>query len=141
MKRKPLLSLVMTIAVIAVPPGLSLGGEKVESLRGAEPIAEQSLQVEDKSQKVEEESLPRTFVHQPPLIPHSIDDLSISLDANDCLDCHGEEDADAPRPHASHYSDRAGKELGEISKRWHFCTQCHVRQAAVKPLIINTFKP
>ena len=36
--------------------------------------------------------------------------------------------------------DRDGTMLGEVSTRRYFCTQCHVTQDEVKPLVENRFQ-
>lgn len=82
----------------------------------------------------------RTFEHQPPLIPHAVDEYKISAAKNDCLECHGEEDSGAPEPHASHYEDRDDHKSDKIAAQWYFCNQCHVGQVDAKPLIENTFQ-
>ena len=79
-------------------------------------------------------------MHQPPLIPHDMEDYGISTSQNDCLDCHGEKDSDAPMPYKSHYTDRDGKTTESVSSLWYFCTQCHVGQVEAKPLVENTFQ-
>ena len=40
----------------------------------------------------------------------------------------------------THYKDRDGKVLAEVSPRRYFCSQCHVIQVEVKPLVDNTFE-
>ena len=40
----------------------------------------------------------------------------------------------------THYMDRGGNVLADISPRRYFCNQCHVAQMGVKPLIANTFR-
>ena len=40
----------------------------------------------------------------------------------------------------SHYMDRDGNFLAEISPRRYFCEQCHVAQVDVKPLVENRFE-
>lgn len=84
----------------------------------------------------------RTFVHQPPLIPHDITGFEIEAlnNDNDCLNCHGVPDSGAPKPYTSHYVDRDGKVTAGISSRWFFCTQCHVGQVDAKPFVDNTFQ-
>ena len=39
----------------------------------------------------------------------------------------------------THYVDRDGHQLADVSPRRFFCTQCHVPQADAKPLVTNTF--
>jgi nitrate reductase (cytochrome), electron transfer subunit len=81
----------------------------------------------------------RTFVHQPPVIPHSIQGFTLSVTQNDCLGCHGVPDSGMPKPHPSHYLDQEGQITESISQRWYFCTQCHVGQVDAEPLVENIF--
>lgn len=84
--------------------------------------------------------IPRTFEHQPPLIPHSVDEYEISAARNDCLECHGVKNSGAPEPDDSHYEDRDDHKGDKIAAQWYFCNQCHVGQVDAKPLIENTFQ-
>ncbi|MBL8436728.1 MAG: nitrate reductase cytochrome c-type subunit, partial [Zoogloeaceae bacterium] len=40
----------------------------------------------------------------------------------------------------THFKNREGQELSNISPRRYFCTQCHVPQTDAKPLVGNSFK-
>jgi len=85
----------------------------------------------------------RAFAMQPPTIPHKIDGYQLDRNANRCLSCHSrtriEETRAIPIP-ATHYMDRDGTMLGEVSTRRYFCTQCHVTQDEVKPLVDNRYQ-
>lgn len=111
----------------------------LQSLRG-EDIPAGSREAAGMDWKSGDTSIARTFVHQPPLIPHAIDEYKITTEKNDCLDCHGDKDSGAPVPHASHFVDRDNKKTDKVSSRWHFCTQCHVGQVDANPLVENTFQ-
>lgn len=115
-------------------------GEKYKSLRGDADIKAGSTPPAKMDWKQEDSSMPRTFVHQPPLIPHAVEEYHISTSDNDCLYCHGVPNSGAPKPDESHYFDRDGRATEGVSSRWHFCTQCHVGQVDAKPLIENTFQ-
>jgi cytochrome c-type protein NapB len=115
-------------------------GEKYKSLRGGTDIPAGSNPAVGMDWEPEDSSIERTFVHQPPLIPHDTDEYGISTSQNDCLDCHGEKDSDAPMPYKSHYTDRDGKTTESVSSLWYFCDQCHVGQVDAKPLVKNTFQ-
>ena len=116
-------------------------GEDVQSLRGGVDIPADSTPAVDMDWQPPGAAVPRTSAHQPPLIPHDITGMGISTDMNMCLGCHGVEGTGAPKPFATHYTDRDGNNTGEkISQRWYFCTQCHVGQVAAKPLVQNTFE-
>jgi cytochrome c-type protein NapB len=116
------------------------GSKEVKSLRGGTDIPAGSNPTVDMDWKPEDKSISRTFVHQPPLIPHDVAEYSISTSQNDCLDCHGDKDSDAPMPHKSHYTDRDGKATANVSSLWYFCSQCHVGQVEANPLVGNTFR-
>jgi len=90
------------------------------------------------------EPYPRDFVQQPPLIPHTIKGYNVTANFNKCMDCHAWSRATeigATKVSQSHFKDRDGKELSNISPRRYFCLQCHVSQVEAQPLVNNTFKP
>lgn len=87
--------------------------------------------------------LPRPYTGAPPLIPHSIDGMSVTRAANDCLTCHldGGEVGDghtAAKVPASHYTNPYKRETksGEVTGTRYNCLQCHAPQAvgAVPPV-------
>ncbi|MGH1484876.1 MAG: nitrate reductase cytochrome c-type subunit [Cellvibrionaceae bacterium] len=85
----------------------------------------------------------RAYPMQPPSIPHHIDGYQINLNANKCLSCHARnqtEESQAPMVSVTHFMDRDGNFLADVSPRRYFCTQCHTTQIERKPLIENTFK-
>lgn len=87
--------------------------------------------------------IPRDYVQQPPLVPHSIRDYRITANFNKCMDCHSwsrYQAAGATKVSITHFKDREGTELGNISPRRYFCTACHVPQTETRPLVENTFK-
>jgi cytochrome c-type protein NapB len=85
----------------------------------------------------------RAFAMQPPTIPHKIDGYQVDRNANRCVGCHSrtriEETRSIPIP-ATHYMDRDGTLRGDISPRRYFCTQCHIPQDEVKPLVDNDYQ-
>jgi len=88
----------------------------------------------------------RSYENAPPLIPHSVDGLlPITKNNNACLGCHMPEVA--PSVHATpipptHFMDfRTQKKLDHLAQQRYNCTQCHVPQANVQPLVKNNFKP
>ena len=92
----------------------------------------------------DQDTIPRNFQKQPPLIPHSIKGYSITQNFNKCMDCHSKERAEetgATKVAKSHYLDREDKKQSNISPRRYFCMQCHVPQFDAKPLVENTYKP
>jgi len=129
------------------PASAQQAAPKVQTLRGA-GTADKDQAPEDKpyvgkapgSQK----PIARTFTGQPPVIPHTVEDLDvITLAGNPCLACHGPASykyVNAPKVGDSHFKDRDGKILTEVSQARYQCTTCHVPQADAKPLVQNTFR-
>lgn len=106
-------------------------GEDVPT--GAAPAAGMDWQAGDSP-------IPRTFVHQPPLVPHTVAEYEITTAKNDCLKCHGAAGSGAQALHASHYLDRDNKKSDKVAAQWYFCNQCHVGQVDAKPMVENTFQ-
>ncbi len=85
----------------------------------------------------------RNYPMQPPIIPHKIEHYTVNLNANKCLTCHSRRhtgDSQAPMVSVTHYMDRDGNFLAEVSPRRYFCNQCHVPQVDTNPLVVNDFK-
>lgn len=86
----------------------------------------------------------RAYPMQPPTIPHAIDSYQIDKNANQCLSCHARtrvQESQAPMISVTHFMDRDGNFLADVSPRRYFCTQCHVTQVEGKPLVNNNFVP
>lgn len=84
----------------------------------------------------------RNYPMQPPLIPHQIDNYQVDLRFNKCMDCHGRsrtQESGAPMVSVTHFQDREGNMLGEISPRRYFCTSCHVIQTDARVPVKNNF--
>ena len=89
-------------------------------------------------------ALPRDFVQQPPLIPHTIESYIVSKEFNKCMDCHAWSragQAKATKISITHFKSREGAEMSSVAPNRYFCNQCHVSQTDAKPLVGNTFKP
>ena len=85
----------------------------------------------------------RNYPEQPPVIPHSIDNYQLTLRTNRCLDCHRRqytEASGAPMISVTHFMDRDGQVLADVTPRRYFCTECHVTQTEARPLVPNTFQ-
>ena len=138
---KPIrLAVVAALAVALIP---SIGPAQLghDTLRNApvteEPPAPRLPTVENRDLR-----RMRAYPMQPPTIPHKIDDYQLDLNANKCMSCHSRvrtADTQAPMISVTHYQDRDGNFLAELSPRRYFCTQCHVPQTEVKPLVGNEF--
>lgn len=84
----------------------------------------------------------RGWPEQPPTIPHSIDGYQVDINSNRCMVCHsraGAERFQAPMVSVTHFMDRDGQVLAQISARRWFCTQCHVVQTDARVLVGNDF--
>jgi len=85
----------------------------------------------------------RNYPEQPPVIPHSIENYQLTVRANRCLDCHRRqytEGSGAPMISVTHFMDRDGQVLADVTPRRYFCTTCHVNQTDARPLVPNTFR-
>jgi len=142
--KKSTLILLATLALWQ-PASAQQAAPKVQTLRGT-GTADIDQAPEEKpylgklpgSQK----PIARTFSGQPPLISHTVENIdAITLEENTCLACHGPANSlNAPKAADSHFMDRDGKKLTEVSPGRHQCTSCHVPQADARPLVQNTFK-
>jgi cytochrome c-type protein NapB len=95
--------------------------------------------------KVEEAELKRvrSYPMQPPTIPHRIRDYRVDINSNKCLSCHSRKQtgqSQAIMVSVTHYMDREGNLLADVSPRRYFCEQCHVVQTNARPLLGNDFK-
>ncbi len=141
--KRALLAIAVLAVALAAPaqqnpssPGLGPG------LRGATPLTQEPRPplfpkiVNDDQRKT------RNYPMQPPLIPHQIDNYQVDLRFNKCMDCHGRartQESGAPMVSVTHFQDREGNMLGEISARRYFCTGCHVAQTDARVPVKNTF--
>ena len=85
----------------------------------------------------------RSYAMQPPTIPHKIDNYQVDRFANVCMTCHAR--TKAPETQATpisitHYQDRDGNFLADVSPRRYFCTQCHVVQMETDVTVKNRFR-
>ena len=84
----------------------------------------------------------RSYPMQPPLIPHKIRNYEVNVNSNKCLSCHSRkrtQDSQAPMVSVTHYMDRDGNFLADVSPRRYFCDQCHAVQTDAQPLVENDF--
>jgi len=88
----------------------------------------------------------RVFDNSPPVIPHDTANmLPITSADNACVGCHmpvAAKDIGATPISKTHLTDpRTGKDLkGKLSGSRYNCTQCHVTQAEIPPIVKNSFK-
>lgn len=118
--------------------------EGVTSLRGDVPLKTENQAVEGKRWQRDRDPIPRDYVQQPPLIPHSIEGYKINVKFNKCLTCHSwanYKNSNATKISQTHFEDRQGDVHANVAARRYFCTQCHVPQVDAPPLVENTFQP
>ena len=133
--------LLATVAACAAFAALAQA-PMTDRMRGTTPVADETRppplgNVENRDLRRE-----RSYSMQPPTIPHKIDGYQVDLNVNACLGCHSRGRAPVTQAVAvsvSHYMDRDGNFLAEISPRRYFCEQCHVPQEDAKPLVGNRF--
>ena len=114
----------------------------LDSLRGTAQL-EDTRPADDFKDFPKDQIVADSFVYQPPLIPHSIRNYEVSLNANKCLACHSwknAKDAGATKISVTHYVNREDAVLADMSPRRYFCLQCHVPQTSATPLVENEFK-
>jgi cytochrome c-type protein NapB len=141
-------TLTMIWLALAMALGLSAPATaqepKVKSLRGDVPLNQETKAVEMAPWARDRDPIPRDYLQQPPLIPHKIDGYVITARDNKCMDCHSwarYKQVNATKISLTHFKDRGGTELSDVSPLRYFCTQCHVPQTDAKPLVQNNFKP
>ncbi len=144
--KKSLPALVASVALLTSVSFASLtyaGQEYISTLRGEvhlnkEPQAPAIAKVENTDEKRQ-----RAYPMQPPTIPHKVDNYPVNKNANKCMSCHARdraEESQAPMVSVTHFMNRDGNFLAEISPRRYFCNQCHVVQLDSKPLVENEFQ-
>ncbi|HUF81317.1 MAG TPA: nitrate reductase cytochrome c-type subunit [Burkholderiales bacterium] len=133
--------------ILSQPALAQQGASRVQTLRGADADATDQAPAERSytgSAPGSQKPVARTFSTQPPVIPHAIEGIdTVTLQDNSCLMCHGPQNyktMKAPKAPDSHFKDRDGKMLADVSAARLQCTACHVPQADAKPLVENTFR-
>ena len=130
-------------AVLALAAAQAWAEPMVDAMRGATPILEATKPPRLSNSVNDDNRMPRNFAQQPPVIPHRVDGYQIDKNFNKCLDCHarGKTEFSLAVPVSStHYMNREGKVLAQVSTRRYFCMQCHVAQEPAKPLVGNSFQ-
>ncbi|MCI5145712.1 MAG: hypothetical protein D3923_09315 [Candidatus Electrothrix sp. AR3] len=109
---------------------MSLAAE-VASLRGPADIPVGSNPAVGIDWQPEPTSIARTFIHQPPLIPHAVEGYETSASVNDCLSCHSEKAPGASILHKIVLSVDGDNGLVQQNN----CKSCHTgkKPVAAKP--------
>jgi cytochrome c-type protein NapB len=135
---------ILALGLLAIA-GLAMGAAPavVDPLRGNVPILDEPKPPALQNQENKDVRRVRSHPMQPPTIPHKIEGYQLDRDVNRCLFCHARSRIEETRAiplSVTHYMDRDGNVRGDVSPRRYFCTQCHVPQDEVKPLVDNRFE-
>ena len=118
-------------------------GGLTDAMRGDVPLAEAAKPSPLGNPENKDVRRVRAYAMQPPTIPHKIDNYQLDLNVNGCLACHRRTrtaETQAVPVSVTHYMDRDGNFLAEVSPRRYFCVQCHVTQNDEKLLIGNSYE-
>jgi cytochrome c-type protein NapB len=129
--------MVMSLGVIPVH------GDEVATLRDGTPLDEEASPAPIANVVDTDIRQQRNYPMQPPLIPHDTRGYEVNSKVNKCMACHARrrtDESQAPMVSVTHYMDRDGNFLAEVSPRRYFCNQCHVTQTAVRDTVENTFE-
>lgn len=115
----------------------------VDQARGPTPLMETTKPPLLGNAVNDDQRRTRNYAMQPPIIPHRVDGYQVDKNFNKCLDCHARAKTSVSQAvpvSITHYMDRDGHILGQVSTRRYFCQQCHVSQDAARPIVPNTFE-
>jgi nitrate reductase (cytochrome), electron transfer subunit len=134
-----------SLTVLSVPLFMTAvwAADQVDVMRGPVPITETAKPPALSNAENKDIRRERSYFLQPPTIPHKIDNYQVDKNVNRCMFCHARtkaEESKAVPVSITHYADRDGNWLADISPRRYFCTQCHVVQLEVKPLVGNNYE-
>ncbi len=131
-----------TIIALTTAAAAAWAAEPIATLRAPTPLVEQGAAPAMAKVSNEDQRRSRNYPEQPPTIPHHIRGYQIDMNANKCMSCHSRRataDSNAPMVSITHFMNRDGQFLASVSPRRYFCTQCHVTQQDLKPLVGNDF--
>ena len=104
---KILLAIGLSVALVAAN-----AVAETKSLRGDHDVESPSAPAEIMRWQDDKEPIPRDYVQQPPLIPHTVESYRINLKFNKCLTCHSwanYKEAKATKISQTHFEDREGQ--------------------------------
>lgn len=138
--------MLLAIGLNGLNPSVAADDEPVDvkSLRGNTDITRTEDAPSLKQWQPDRDPIPRDYVQQPPLIPHSIEGYEINVKFNKCLTCHSwsnYKESGATKISQTHFEDRDENVLANVAARRYFCNQCHVPQVNARPLVDNKFEP
>lgn len=139
---KKILIIAITTFGMMLTASPAISAESISSLRGDRDLNADANKVAKMKQATQKDGFGRSYIQQPPMIPHTIDKDKITLRTNTCMKCHSKatyKKEKSPMVGKSHFLDRNGKELAKVSSRRYFCNQCHAPQVKAEPLVGNNF--
>jgi len=139
---KKILSLCLALYMLVSSPNV-LAQRALDNMRGATPLGETVKPAPMVNPDNSDIRRVRNYAMQPPVVPHKIEGYQIDKSANRCMMCHARtrtQDSQAPMISVTHFQNRDGNFLAELSPRRYFCLQCHVPQADLPPLVQNNFR-
>lgn len=134
--------LVLILAALVMIPAVAAEPELVDRLHGNVPVLDEPTPPPLTNPDNSDVRRSRNYAMQPPIVPHKIEGYQLDKSANRCMFCHARtrtQESQAPMISVTHFMDRDGNFLAELSPRRYFCLQCHVPQAPVNPLVDNRF--
>ncbi|MEW6760712.1 MAG: nitrate reductase cytochrome c-type subunit [Pseudomonadota bacterium] len=139
---KNLRSGLIALTLFAAAPYVT-AQQALDRMRGPTPLAETVKPAPMVNPDNSDVRRVRNYAMQPPVIPHKIESYQVDKNANRCMMCHARtrtQESQAPMISVTHFQNRDGNFLAELSPRRYFCLQCHVPQAELPPLVPNNFK-
>ncbi|MEJ2043270.1 MAG: nitrate reductase cytochrome c-type subunit [Reinekea sp.] len=115
---------------------------QIATLRGDTDLTDSADAPRIQKEVNDDQRTDRDYPMAAPSIPHKIEGYQIDLSANKCLSCHNRqrvEESQATMISVTHFMNRDGNFLADVSPNRYFCTQCHSSQQDVKLLIDNEF--
>lgn len=132
------------LATVCMVVALPASAQKaLDNMRGPTPLAQTVKPAPIVNPDNSDVRRNRNYAMQPPVIPHKIENYQTDKNANRCMMCHARtrtQESQAPMISVTHFQNRDGNFLAELSPRRYFCLQCHVPQANLTPLVENKFK-
>jgi cytochrome c-type protein NapB len=135
---KKLLAVLSVVSFMA----FAFAEPQVSTLRGSSDLDAEAKAPRMAKEINDDKRTDRDYPMAAPTIPHKIDGYQIDLNANKCLSCHNRqrvEESQATMVSVTHFMNRDGNFLADVSPNRYFCTQCHASQLDVKPLLENEF--
>jgi len=133
----------LVVFAVVMVASAALAQGTIATLRQGEPLDQNAAPPPMPSVVNSDIRQVRNWPEQPPLIPHQIDNYQIDLNVNKCLTCHSRTAvavSQAPMVSVTHFQNREGQVLAAVTPRRFFCTECHVPQADVQPIVGNDFR-